>query len=216
MRVAFFGGTFDPIHRGHLRLATAAADAFALDLVLFAPVGSQPLKPKAAVAGYADRLAMAALALAPRGAQERAANAGQQRSAARFAGSPRAGPPADGSPNYTVDSLAALTLDFPSATLFVLTGADSFLDLRRWRSPDRLLALAEWVVVSRPEFALTDDRLAPLALTRAQRARVHLLTTVHEEVSATELRRRLRDGDPCAGLLSPAVSAYIQAHGLYR
>ena len=63
MRVAFFGGTFDPIHRGHLRLACAAADAFALDRVLFAPVGNQPLKPEAAIVSYSNRLAMARLAI---------------------------------------------------------------------------------------------------------------------------------------------------------
>ena len=65
MRVAFFGGTFDPIHRGHLRLASAAADAFALDRVLFVPVGNQPLKPGPTVTSYADRLQMARLACNP-------------------------------------------------------------------------------------------------------------------------------------------------------
>ena len=65
MRVAFFGGTFDPIHRGHLRLASATADAFALDRVLFVPVGNQPLKPGPTVASYADRLQMARLACNP-------------------------------------------------------------------------------------------------------------------------------------------------------
>jgi nicotinate-nucleotide adenylyltransferase len=98
----------------------------------------------------------------------------------------------------------------------VLTGADSFLDLRRWRSPDRLLDLAEWIVVSRPDFPLDQAQLAPLALTPTQRARVHLLTTVHEDISATNLRLRLRDGDACTGLLSPAVADYIRSHNLYR
>ena len=217
MRIALFGGTFDPIHRGHLRLASAAADAFGLDRVLFAPVGDQPLKPEAATASYADRLAMAEIALASV-AGDRPVTGNSPDPC--FAVSTLDAPRSDGSPNYTVDTLAALALDIPSATLFVLTGADSFLDLRRWRSPSRLLALAEWIVVSRPEFPLTPaffDRpeLAPLALTPAQRARIHLLTTVHEDVSATELRCRLHDGDACTGLLLPAVAAYIQAHSLY-
>ena len=216
MRVAFFGGTFDPIHRGHLRLATAAAEAFALDRVLFAPVGNQPLKRDAAIASYADRVAMAALALDSPGSEDATPSGEQGRPAARFSVSTLDAPRADGSANYTVDALAALAVELPSAQIFTLAGADSFLDLRRWRSSDRLLELAEWIVASRPEFPLTDDRLAPLALTGAQRARVHLLTTVHEAVSATELRRRLRDGELCTGLLSPAVSAYIEAHRLYR
>ena len=203
MRVALFGGTFDPIHRGHLALASAAASAFALDRVLFAPVGRQPLKAESPAATFADRLEMTRLAVA---------------SAAdpSFAVSSVDAPRPDGAPNYTVDTLAALAREAPAATLFVLTGADSFLTLRNWRSPAQLLALAEWIVVSRPEFPLSEPQLAPLALTPAQRTRIHLLTTVHEDVSATELRRRLRAGDPCPGLLPLAVAAYIQAHHLYR
>jgi len=134
----------------------------------------------------------------------------------RFSVSRLDAPHSDGSPNYTVDAITALLLESPCATLFMLTGADSFLDLRRWRSPDWLLELAEWIVVSRPDFPLSEQQLAPLALSPAQRARVHLLTTVHEDLSATDLRRRLRDGDPCAGLLSPAVAEYIRTHNLYR
>jgi nicotinate-nucleotide adenylyltransferase len=202
MRVAFFGGTFDPIHRGHLAVAAAAADAFALDRVLFAPVGSQPLKAENAVTSFADRLEMVRLAC--------------HSADPRFAVSTLDAPRPDGSPNYTADTLAALAREYPDATLFALAGADSFLTLRGWRSPDQLLALAEWIVVSRPEFPLTEAQLAPLALTPAQRARVHLLTSVHEEVSATDLRRRLRAGDPCPGLLPPAVVDYIDAHHLYR
>jgi nicotinate-nucleotide adenylyltransferase len=217
MRVAFFGGTFDPIHRGHLRLASAAADAFTLDRVLFAPVGNQPLKAEAAIASYADRLEMVRLACTPKPS----ATSNQQPTTfippdPRFAVSTLDAPHADGGPNYTVDSLSALSRELPSASLFVLTGADSFLDLRRWRSPDRLLAIAEWIVVSRPDFPLSEAQLAPLALSPTQRARVHLLATVHEEGSATELRRLLQAGDPCSGLLPPAVAAYIQAHRLYR
>ena len=204
MRVAFFGGTFDPIHRGHLRLATAAANEFALDRVLFAPVGQQPLKSDGAVAPFADRLEMIRLAI------------GSDNSAdPRFAISTLDEPRPDGTPNYTVDTLGALALEYPQATLYVLAGADSFLTIRHWRSSDHLLALAEWIVVSRPEFPLTEAQLAPLLLTPAQRARVHLITSVHEDASATELRRRLHVGDPCPGLLPPAVAAYIHSHHLY-
>jgi nicotinate-nucleotide adenylyltransferase len=209
MRVALFGGTFDPIHRGHLRLASAAADAFAFDRVLFAPTGRQPLKSEAATASFADRLAMVTLACTVSGDPPAQPDP-------RFAVSTLDAPHPDGSPNYTVDVLTILRQQLPGATLFVLAGADSFLDLRRWHSPDQLLALAEWIVVSRPGSPLTEAQLAALALTPDQRARVHLLTTVHEDVSATELRRRLSAGDPCPGLLPPAVAAYIQTHNLYR
>jgi nicotinate-nucleotide adenylyltransferase len=210
MRVAFFGGTFDPIHRGHLRLAAAAAHTFALDEVLFAPVGRQPLKSDGALASFPDRLEMTTLAL------DDPAIRNLQPPTSRFLVSTLDAPRPDGTPNYTVDTLQALSQEYPAADLFVLVGADSFLDFPRWHSPDRLLAVAEWIVVSRPEFPLTAAQLAPLSLTTAQRARVHLLTTVHEDVSATELRRRLRLGDACPGLLPTPVAAYIRTHHLYR
>jgi nicotinate-nucleotide adenylyltransferase len=199
MRVALFGGSFDPPHHGHIAIATAAADVFDLDSVLFAPVGRQPLKAGGALAPFADRLAMVELACM---------------ADPRFAVSDLDAPRGDGAPNYTVQTLATLHETMPDARLFNLVGADSFLDLRRWHEPERLLELAEWIVVSRPGFPLAN--LSPLGLTPYQRGRVHLLQTVHEDVAATNLRGRLEAGDLCTDVLSPAVSAYIQAHHLYR
>jgi nicotinate-nucleotide adenylyltransferase len=198
MRVALFGGSFDPPHHGHVAIATAAADVFDLDNVLFAPAGKQPLKPGASAA-FADRLAMVELACRPD---------------PRFAVSDLDVPRDDSLPNYTVETLATLHEAVPDARLFNLVGADSFLDLPRWHEPERLLKLAEWIVVSRPGFPLAN--LAPLGLTAQQRGRVHLLMTVHEDVAATNLRERLEAGDECADVLAPEVSAYIQAHRLYR
>ena len=236
MRVAFFGGTFDPIHRGHLAVASAAADAFALDHVVFVPTGRQPLKTEGTVASFDDRLAMVALACVPdkvkqgkplipgahgpkledHRAESKPLFPGIASIDPRFVVSSLDAPKPDGTPNYTVDTLAELSRATPQADLFAIAGADSFLTVRKWRSPDRLLALADWIVVSRPEFPLTEAQLAPLGLSPTQRARVHLLATVHEDVSATELRRRLQAGVPCPGLLPPAVAAYIDAHHLYR
>ena len=198
MRVALFGGTFDPIHRGHLAIATAAADAFQLDSVLFAPAGRQPLKPLAQTTPFPHRLALTQLAVA---------------ADPRFAASNLDAPHPDHSPNYTVDTLQHLQRQQPLATLFALVGADSFLSLPHWRQPEQLLTLAQWIVVSRPGFALED--LSPIHLTPTQLARVHLLNTVHEDVSATSLRHRLQAGDPCEDLLPPAVSTYIATHHLY-
>jgi nicotinate-nucleotide adenylyltransferase len=201
VRVALFGGTFDPPHRGHLGVARAAADAFRLDSVLFAPAGRQPLKSNGATStSFADRLAMTALACD---------DAGDPRLHASALDAPRD----DGLPNYTVDTLAELRQTHPGDTLFNLVGADSFLDLPRWREPDRLLELAEWIVAARPGFSL--DNLAD-GLTPRQRSRVHLLRSTHEDISATALRRRLEAGDDCAGLVPAAVSAYIRSHNLYR
>ena len=160
MRVALFGGSFDPPHHGHIAIATAAADVFDLDSVLFAPVGRQPLKTVVAPAPFADRLAMVELACSPE---------------PRFAVSELDAPRPDGAPNYTVDTLETLHETMPDTRLFNLVGADSFLDLPLWHEPERLLELAEWIVVSRPGFPLAS--LSPLCLTPHQRGRVHLLQT---------------------------------------
>jgi nicotinate-nucleotide adenylyltransferase len=199
MRVALFGGTFDPPHRGHLSAATAAAQAFQLDAILFAPVGVQPLKEGSTATPYADRLAMVELVCA---------------TDPRFRASTIDAPRPDLSPNYTVDTLATLQRQMPGATLFSIVGADSFLSLPQWRLPHRLLELAEWIVISRPGSPL--DNLSALQLSPQEVARAHRIDTVHEDVSATELRRRLAAGEDCTALLTPAVAAYIRRHGLYR
>jgi nicotinate-nucleotide adenylyltransferase len=199
LRIALFGGTFDPPHHGHLAIARAAANAFQLDSVLFAPVGRQPLKIDGGSSSFADRLAMTRLACA----EDK-----------RFQASTIDTPRPDGLPNYTVDTLAELRQTMPGVELFNLVGADSFLNLPQWREPSRLLELVEWIVVSRPGFSLGD--LSSFHLTPHQMTRVHLLQTVHEDISATDLRHRLQAGDSCVDLLSGEVSSYIQTHHLYR
>jgi nicotinate-nucleotide adenylyltransferase len=198
MRVALFGGTFDPPHRGHIGIARAAADAFGLDQVLFAPAGRQPLKTEAAPAAFADRLAMVKLVCAED---------------SRFSASEIDASRKDGAPNYTVDTLAKLRESMPDAEIFSLIGADSLLGLPHWREPERLLELAEWIVASRPGFPLGE--LAALGFTEEQRARIHLLETVHYDVAATDLRRRLREGDDCSEMLLPTVVNYIAGHRVY-
>ena len=204
-RIALFGGSFDPPHRGHLAIAAVAAEAFALTKVLFAPTARQPLKPAGALASFADRLAMVTLACAA---------PSETSDPPRFQPSALDAPRPDHRPNYTVDTLTQLRHEHPEAELFAIAGADSFLDLPRWHEAPHLFDLAQWIVVSRPDFPL--DNLAALGLTPAQRARTYLLETVHEPISATELRTRLAAGDPCPGLLPEAVTAYIQRHHLYR
>jgi len=118
-------------------------------------------------------------------------------------------PRADGQPNYTVDTLAAMRRDNPGAELFAIIGADAYLGMSHWHEPERLFELAQWIVVTRPGFVLAPMPLAP-------EGRVHWLETVHVDVSATEIRERLRHGQDCVGLIPAAVLGYIEAHGLYR
>lgn len=199
MRIGYFGGTFDPPHRGHLALAGAAADAFALDRVLFAPTGRQPLKNEGPFADFADRLAMVRLLC---------------RQDPRFEAVAIDAPHPDGSPNYTVDVLEELRSREAGAELFALAGADSFLDFCRWRAPERLLELAEWIVVSRPSFDL--HGLDAMGLTQQQRARVHPLRMPDDDSSATEIRARLRFGVTPADRLTPEVLLYIARMHLYH
>ena len=202
LRIALYGGSFDPPHRGHVAIARAAADHFLLDQVLFAPTARQPLKPAGAVAPFTERLAMTALAC---------------ESDLRFVASSLDGPHPGGAPNYTAETLQRLRLLHPGARLFNLAGIDSFLTLAAWHAAGQLLGLAEWIVVSRPGFPLGNIVPDPhgMVLSPAQRTRIHVLDTVHEDVSATSLRQRLRAGEPCSDLLPATVANYIARHRLY-
>lgn len=214
-----YGGSFDPVHCGHVAVARAAVEAFGLGWVEMAPTGRQPLKEEAEAAYY-QRLAMVELACQ-----------GDER--LRVCGLDGPQYASEDGANYTVDLLRRIeaargsggggevvqatenrAVSGEKARVFVIVGADSFLSLRKWRDPERLLRMAEWIVVSRPGFGLGD--LSGLALTAKELGRVHLLETVHEEVSATEIRRRLKAGESCEGLLPAGVEAYIREKGLYR
>jgi nicotinate-nucleotide adenylyltransferase len=204
MRIGFFGGSFDPPHLGHLGIGQAAAKALSLDRILFAPTGRQPLKANGASASFADRLAMVSLLCELQPPSPRL----------NFEASPVDAPHPDGSPNYTVDALSKLRGHHSTDdSLFVIVGADAFLDLPRWRSLDTLFQLAEWVVVSRPSVSL--QQLQGVNLTPAQMSRVHLLQGVHEPASATDIRELLRAGSDCSGLLPISILSYIRAHHLY-
>ena len=200
MRLAFFGGSFDPPHFGHLAIARAAANAFSLDCVLLAPTGQQPYKRMGAEASFLDRLAMVRLL-----------SAADQ----RLAPSALDAPGGNGAPNYTVDALTRLQREHPGETLFAILGADNLADLHGWRDFKRLFELAIWIAVSRPQYmpldALSDD------LKRQQeRGRLHLIRNVEVPISSTDLRRRLHEGiDPSPEEIPEDVLHYIHVHRLY-
>jgi nicotinate-nucleotide adenylyltransferase len=210
MRIGFFGGSFDPPHLGHLAIARAAAHAFALDRILFAPTGHQPLKPTGATASFDDRLAMVSL-LCAKLPSSPASNPQLQPSSLDA-------PLPKNAPNYTVDTLQRLRSTLtPADTLFTLVGLDAFLDLPRWRSPHTLIKLADWIVIARPGLdpAHLAPALAPLAFTPAELTRIHLLPGLAEPASATQIRSLLAQGSDCAGLLPESILTYIRAHHLY-
>jgi nicotinate-nucleotide adenylyltransferase len=151
-RVAFFGGSFDPPHQGHLAVAHAARIALGLDSVLFAPVGVQPLKPQGPTASFEDRLAMTRLAIA---------------NEPGFAVSLIDAPKPSDAPNYTLETLLRLRNEIPAEiALFCLMGADSFFCLRRWHRSAEIPFVAPLIVASRPGQPLDDLRAAlPQGLT---------------------------------------------------
>jgi nicotinate-nucleotide adenylyltransferase len=129
-RVGVFGGTFDPVHVGHLAIALAALESVPLDRVLFVPVRRSPLKDRDPIAGVADRLAMLEAAIS-----------GEPRFALSRVELERDGV------SYTVDTLEALQ---PEGDLFLILGGDALADLARWRRPDRIRELATLLVAARP------------------------------------------------------------------
>ena len=139
MRIAFFGGSFDPPHRGHLAIARAAIQRLALDIVWMAPAGVQPFKLEGASTSYEDRLAMVELAVA-----------GDFHVIASDVDAPRT----DGMPNYTFDIIASIRATLErSDTLFFLLGADAFLTLKQWHRAAELLFLSDFIVAAAQEAA---------------------------------------------------------------
>jgi len=226
-RVAFFGGSFDPPHLGHIAVARAARKALQLDAVLFAPVGTQPLKPMGATAGFDDRLAMTRLAIA-----------GEPGFEVSLIDAPRANDPAR--PNYTIDTLFTLGAVLPAGTeLYCLVGADSFLSLRYWHRAAEVPFAAEMIVASRPGQPLDDLSAAlpdgftiepaaaaesngielrtySIADAAGRRAQLYVLPGLHVEISATEIRALAAEGAPTGAKLVPdAVAEYIRERGLY-
>ena len=175
MRVGLFGGSFDPPHRGHLAVAEAVRDRFALDRVLLAPAAIQPLKPGGAQASFADRLRMVELLCE-----------GAHGIEASTIDAPQPG----GSPNYTIDTLHRLRDALPQAQKSSSSSAPMRSSHTTVEGSSRLLKQARWIVVSRPGFDL--HQFETLQLTAEQRARIDTLTDFENPVSATEIRERLR------------------------
>lgn len=200
-RIGMLGGTFDPIHAGHLALARVALDQLGLDQVLFVPAGQPPHKRGRPITPAADRLAMVELAIA-----------GEPRFGVSRIEIDRPGP------SYTADTAEALLdgdeTDDRQVELTVILSAESFAELPSWHEPGRLLQLVRIAVAPRPGH----PRPTPEWLVQRLRGfadRVVVLEGPHLDISATDIRARAAAGLPIKGLVPPPVSAYIEAHHLY-
>lgn len=220
MRIAFYGGSFDPPHRGHLAVAHAAIARLALDRVLMAPAGIQPLKESNGHASFEDRLAMVRLAV---------------EDDPRLTASDVDAPRADGHPNYTLDTLESLERGLPGADkLFCLLGADSLFSINKWHRSAELLLFCDFIVAGRPGFSFDEiAALLPAGIRQAgcerrpgsiriaiagpngQSSALYLLPGVDEDVSASDIRAALAGGSEMQTVLSAPVADYIRAHALY-
>lgn len=187
MRIGLLGGSFDPVHCGHLALAEAARDRLRLDRVLLVVAAGQPLKAGGAAAPAEDRYAMALLAVRGRPRLE-VSDLELRRPA----------------PSYTVDTLRELRRGLPPGTeLILVLGADALADLPRWREVREVRRLARVVGCGRPGSA-------PPAGADG------LIEAATPDVSSTEVRRRVAAGEGLEGLVPDDVAAYIRERGLYR
>ncbi|MBI4567187.1 MAG: nicotinate (nicotinamide) nucleotide adenylyltransferase [Planctomycetes bacterium] len=199
-RLCVFGGTFDPIHNGHLIIARLALERFAVDRMLFVPAGTPPHK-KTDGAGAADRLAMTRLATAGSSGFETWDEEVRR-----------------GGESYAIDTVRALRAANPADEICWLIGADSLAELPRWRSAEELLAECRFLTYPRAGFPRDrlDDLRASFPQGRWEQLRADFLDAPLVEISSTHVRARLRAGLSVTGFIPDAVRAEIERRGWYR
>ncbi len=199
-RLGLFGGTFNPIHVGHLMIAAEARQALALDEVLFIPSGNSYLKDPAEIAPRAARLEMTRLAVATLGAGFGVSDVEIRREG----------------PSYTRDTLAEFAAARPGDRLFLILGADSILEIETWREPAEIFRLATVIAFTRGGSDTTALRVQAEALRARFDARIELIETFSLAVSSSDIRRWIRTGHAFAPLVTAPVAGYIRAEGLYK
>ncbi len=196
MRVGICGGTFDPFHRGHLDPILAVRETMQWDRVIYIPAWRQPFKTDRLTAAGSHRFAMAVLAV-----REHEALYVSPIELER------------GGVSYSVDTLEELHRQYAGAELDWIIGDDNLNDLDRWKDPERLFRLARFVVLTRTGVAGSAESTAKPALANA---RIVFARNDTVAVSSTEIRSRVRAGEPIDDVVDPLVSRYIHHYGLYQ
>ncbi|MSR57607.1 MAG: nicotinate-nucleotide adenylyltransferase [Planctomycetaceae bacterium] len=199
MRLGIFGGTFDPVHYGHLLLAEQCREQCQLDEVWFLPSGAPPHKLEQPITPGAARADMLELAIA--GHDRFKVDRRELRKTV---------------PSFTVETLAELEQEGPQRELFFLMGADSLRDFPAWREPARILELARLVVVNRADEPLADLRDLCRALGDDAASRVQLVTIPRVDFSSSDLRQRVAEQRSLRYMTPRAVECYLETHVLYR
>lgn len=209
MRLGFFGGTFNPIHSGHLRTAEEARCKLELDKVIFVPSGKHPFKEHAAVAA-SYRYEMAALATA----SNRYFLVSDLESGKR-------------GKSYTVDTLQMLGKKYPDDELFFILGTDAFLEMPKWKRPEKLVGMTDFIIVARPGFDFgailaspyvrsvesRGEAYASCLLTSGRRA--YLVPVTQLDISSSGIRYMVKRNMSIKYLLPVSVERYIKKHKLY-
>ena len=226
MNIAIFGGTFDPVHRGHLAVAKAAAEKFDLKQIHFVPAYIPPHKLKQPITSFGHRYTMLALA-----------TAGERRFIPSLLESPDVIQRQGSDASYSVDTIQRMRQRLKkSDRLFFIIGMDAFAEIAKWRKPVELLRACEFIVANRPGFSLADvakalpkdlrppeDAIRPFLKEEShgtlviKGATIHLLADVHESVSSTKIRQAVaKRGHSLENLVGEAVADYIRKLHLYK
>jgi nicotinate-nucleotide adenylyltransferase len=237
MNIGLFGGTFDPIHRGHMALARGAQERFQLGCIHFVPANIPPHKQRHPITSYFHRYAMVALAtMNEKAFVPSLLEAPGEAPLAETTRKKGKAEPAKPGANYSIDTVRHLKKTLrKSDRLFFLVGIDAFNDIATWHEAEALFRECEFIVASRPGFSLADvanalpERLRPKSEVTKPFAKqaakgdlvlagatVHLLEDVHQNVSATAIRDAVVAKRPLTKFVDSAVADYIKKTGLYR
>jgi len=197
--IGIMGGTFDPVHFGHLVTAEGARHDFGLEKVVFVPAACPPHKDPGYILAAAHRLRMTALAVASNPYFSVSALEVERRG-----------------PSYTIDTVREMQAAHPGRAIYFITGADAVLEILTWKNVEELLGMCFFIAATRPGYQLENLRGRLAGLPPGQVARIHSLPVPALAISSTDIRQRVREGRPIKYLLPEAVEGYIQREGLYR
>lgn len=228
MNIGLFGGTFDPVHKGHLALARAAMERCKLHRICFVPANVPPHKQRRPLAPFVHRFAMLVLATAGEKAFVPSLLEAPEETSSRKDRQEK--------PNYTIDTIRRMKQSFKAADrLFLLIGVDAFAEIASWHQTETLFKECEFIVAGRPGYSLADvanalpESLRPRAeVTKPFHKQaatgdlvlpgvtIHLLEDLHQPASATAIREAAAAGKTLGRFLDPAVTDYIKKMGLYK
>jgi len=196
------GGTFNPVHFGHLAAADEALSGFSLERIVFMPAGIPPHKESRDIASSEDRLLMTVIATASNEAFEVSRYETEKKT-----------------PSYTVETMEYYANRYPDAEIFFITGIDAVLEISTWHEPDGIFKYGKMIAVTRPGYPLDDRKdIAGYQTTRdlaSRDSKIFIMRVPGVDVSGTEIRSRVRDRQPVRYLLPERVFEYIKERKLY-